>query len=105
MTLSFTGMLSIFIGLTLIVLLFVIWQKEPDTLADKIDKGLLGIAFLCLAITTVYSGALVMAGALVGSLTAKFTFALVVNNSLKVLFLLAAWTKIIRSQIHTRKGR
>lgn len=104
-TLSFTGLLSMACGITLVLLLLVIFQKESKESADKTDRVLLAFAFIGLAASLLYTGGLTMAGALVGLNSQDFTVALAVNAVMKLTFIIAGWIKIIRNTFFVVKGR
>lgn len=96
-TLGFTGLLSLMMGVTLVVLMFIILGKEPDETTDNLDRWLLIGAFLCAGASLVMSGGLVMAGAAAGIVTAELSAEILINNSLKILFIIFSWIKILRN--------
>ena len=105
LTLTFSGLLSILVAITMLVLVWVIFIKEPPETADYIDRILLLLCITCLAASLAFSGVLVMAGALSGFATAEFTVELLINNSLKMGVVIFGWIKIIRSYWQLRKRR
>lgn len=102
-TLSFIGLLSVLLAITLVLLIVIILVKEPLETTDTLDRVLLVLFAVCFAVSLAYSGVLVMAGAANGIALGELTTSVIITNSLKIIAILAGWIKIIRNAIHFRR--
>lgn len=97
LTLSFTGLLSIVLGITLVLLVLVVLRKQPPGTTDTLDRVMLMLFAACFAASLLYTGVLVMAGALAGFQTATLTIPIIINNGLKIAAIVFGWIKIVRN--------
>jgi hypothetical protein len=86
-------------ALTLLALVTVILRKERAEDADNLDRVLLILFAVCFSASLIYSGVLVMAGAISGIILSEITVAVIITNSLKVAAIVFGWAKIIRHVI------
>lgn len=102
--LSITGLLLIGATLTLILLIFVIMQKEPPETTDFFDRVLLVGAFGALGIALFWGGVSFLGGALANSLPETMFWSVWFTNALYSTFITLGWIKIVRNFINNRRS-